>query len=94
MWVGNQNIIINWQQVIFEQYITNIKVKSRGNEWIIVNKQIKFSNKNISNARDKIICRNIRLRDSILDGSRFSPSIDSAMSERVEVGNHRMRLTA
>jgi len=46
------------------------------------------------NARDKIICRNISLRDSIWEGSRFSPSIDSAMSERVEVGNPWMRLMA
>ena len=34
--------------------------------------------------RDIILWRNIR--DSTIEGSRFSPTVDSAMSERVEIG--------
>jgi len=34
---------------------------------------------------DVILWRNIRFRESIFEGSRFSPTIDSAMSERVEI---------
>ena len=44
--------------------------------------------------RDIILWRNISFRDSTIEGSRFSPTIDSAMSERVEIGSPCNCLTA
>ena len=41
-----------------------------------------------------ILCRNCNLRDSILEGSRFSPTMDSAISDRVCIGKPCSRLTA
>ena len=41
-----------------------------------------------------ILCRNCSLRDSILGGSRFSPTMDSAISDRVCIGKPCNRFTA
>ena len=41
-----------------------------------------------------ILWRNINLRDSIWDCSRFNPTIDSAMLERAHIGKHWMRFVA
>ena len=63
-------------------------------EVLLTNKTSFLMKKNIvteSDVRDKILCRNISLHDSIREVSRFSPSIDSAILERVEVGNPWMR---
>ena len=44
--------------------------------------------------KGNILWRNIRFRVYTWDWSRFNPTIDTAMSERVNVGNPWMRFTA
>jgi len=44
--------------------------------------------------KEIILCRKSNLRYSILEGSRFSPTMDSAISDRVCTGKPCNRFTA
>ena len=60
----------------------------------MINFQVNISLVADPESKDKICGRNISLRDSIWDCSRFNPTIVSAMSERVHVGKPWMSFTA